>query len=109
MAIYQNYLSQLRADFTKIAKLEFLNPDGSVAYVLDNNALNKRSGAFLQSGTISCNKNNGKRRQATVTLTNLDNEYEFAVNHIWFGQQLRLSEGLILSDGTEYYIPQGVF
>ena len=38
MAIYQNYLSQLRADFTKIAKLEFLNPDGSVAYVLDNNA-----------------------------------------------------------------------
>ena len=43
MAIYQNYLSQLRADFTKIAKLEFLNPDGSVAYVLDNNALNKRS------------------------------------------------------------------
>lgn len=109
MAIYQNYLSQLRADFTKIAKLEFLNPDGSVAYVLDNNALNKRSGAFLQSGTISCNKNNGKRRQATVTLTNLDNEYEFAVNHIWFGQQLRLSEGLILPDGTEYYIPQGVF
>ena len=44
-----------------------------------------------------------------MTLTNLDNEYEFAVNHIWFGQQLRLSEGLILSDGTEYYIPQGVF
>lgn len=106
---YQQYLEMLRGDFTKIAKLEFLNPDGSVAYVLDNNALNSRSGAFIQSGTISCNKNNGKRRQATVTLINLDNEYEYAVNHIWFGQQLRLSEGLILSDGTEYYIPQGVF
>ena len=106
---YQQYLEMLRGDFTKIAKLEFLNPDGSVAYVLDNNALNSRSGAFIQSGTISCNKNNGKRRQATVTLVNLDNEYEYAVNHIWFGQQLRLSEGLILSDGTEYYIPQGVF
>lgn len=106
---YQQYLSQLRTDFTKIAKLEFLNPDGTVAYVLDNNASNKRSGAFIQNGTISCNKNNGKRRQASVTLTNLDNEYEYAVNHIWFGQQLRLSEGLILPDGTEYYIPQGVF
>jgi hypothetical protein len=106
---FQQYLSQLRTDFTKIAKLEFLNPDGTVAYVLDNNAQNERSGAFLQSGTISCNKQNGKRRQASVTLTNLDNEYEFAVNHIWFGQQIRLSEGLILQDGTEYYIPQGVF
>ena len=106
---YQQYLNQLKGDFTKIAKLEFLNRDGTVAYVLDNNALNTRSGAFLQSGTISCNKNNGKRRQATVTLVNLDNEYEYAVNHIWFGQQLRLSEGLILPDGTEYYIPQGVF
>lgn len=109
MAQFQEYLSQLRTDFTKIAKLEFLNPDGTVAYVLDNNALNRRSGAFLQSGTVSCNRNNGKRRQATVTLVNLDDEYEYAVNHIWFGQQIRLSEGLILPDGSEYYISQGVF
>jgi hypothetical protein len=106
---YQQYLTQLRAEFTKIARLEFLNSDGTVAYVLDNNATNRRSGAFLQSGTISCNKNNGKRRQASVTLVNLDDEYEYAVNHIWFGQQIRLSEGIILDDGTEYYIPQGVF
>ena len=109
MAQFQEYLSQLRTDFTKIAKLEFLNPDGTVAYVLDNNAMNRRSGAFLQSGTVSCNRNNGKRRQATVTLVNLDDEYEYAVNHIWFGQQIRLSEGLILPDGSEYYISQGVF
>lgn len=106
---YQQYLTQLREEFTKIARLEFLNYDGTVAYVLDNNATNRRSGAFLQSGTISCNKNNGKRRQATVTLVNLNDEYEYAVNHIWFGQQIRLSEGIILDDGTEYYIPQGVF
>lgn len=109
MSQYQQYLKQLREEFTKIAKLEFLNDDGTVAYVLDNNATNRRSGAFLQSGTISCNKNNGKRRQASVTLVNLDDEYEYAVNHIWFGQQIRLSEGIILDDGTEYYIPQGVF
>lgn len=106
---FEAYLSCLDGDFVKIAKLEFLNPDGTVAYSLDNNALNERSGAFIQRGSISCNRNNGPRRQATVTLDNLDNEYEFAVNHIWFGQQIRLSEGLILPDGTEYYIPQGVF
>ena len=107
--LYETYLASLDEDYIKIAKLEFLNPDGTVAFALDNNALNTRSGAFLQSGTISCNRNNGRRRQASVTLDNLDNEFEFAVNHIWFGQQIRLSEGLILPDGTEYYIPQGVF
>ena len=106
---YEEYLTAVSGDFIKLAKLEFLNPDGTVAYSLDNNAMNERSGAFLQSGSISCNRNNGPRRQATVTLDNLDNEFEFAVNHIWFGQQIRLSEGLILPDGTEYYIPQGVF
>lgn len=109
MTLFQQYLQALRGDFTKIAKLEFLNPDGNVAFSLDNNALNKRSGAFLQEGTISCNLNNGKRRQATVTLSNLDHAYDFSVEHIWFGQQIRLSEGLILPDGTEYYISQGVF
>ena len=107
--LFQDYLAALNRDFTKIAKLDFLNPDGTVAFSLDNNALNRRSGAFLQGGNISCNKNNGKRRQASVTLVNLDNEYEFAVSHIWFGQQIMLSEGLILPDGTEYYITQGVF
>ncbi len=106
---YQQYLAALRTNFTKIAKLEFLNPDGSTAFALDNNPHNKRSGAFLQSGTISCNLQNGRRRQATVTLANLDNAYDYAVNQVWFGQEIRLSEGLILPDGTEYYIPQGVF
>lgn len=106
---YEAYLAQLENDFTKIAKLEFLNPGGGVAFALDNNALNRRSGAFLQEGTITCNWNNGRRRQATVTLANLDGEYEYNVSHVWFGQEIRLSEGLILPDGTEYYIPQGVF
>ena len=39
----------------------------------------------------------------------MDGSFDYAVNNIWFGQQVRLSEGLILPDGTEYYIPQGVF
>lgn len=106
---FLSYLATLRTDFTKIAKLEFLNRDGSVAFALDNDPKNRRSGAFLQSGDISCNLNNGMRRQASVTLSNLDGEFEFAVNHVWYGTQLRLSEGLLLPDGTEYLIPQGVF
>ena len=63
----------------------------------------------MQSGTITCNLQNGKRRQATIQLANLDGEFDYAVNNLWFGQQVRLSEGLILPDGTDYYISQGVF
>lgn len=107
--IYREYLAALRGGFTKIAKLDFLNPDGGVAFSLDNNPLNRRSGAFLQGGSITCNLNNGRRRQATVTLANIDGDYEYAVNKIWFGQLIQLWEGLLLPDGREVYLPQGVF
>lgn len=106
---YLEYLNALRGDFTKIAKVDFLNRDGTIAFTMDNDPKNKRSGAFLQSGEISCNLQNGIRRQASITLSNLEGDYDFSVNKIWFGMQVRLSEGLILPDGTEYYIPQGVF
>ena len=109
MERYTEYLEALKTNFTKIAKLDFLNPDLSIAFTLDNNPKNKNSGAFLQNGTLSCNLQNGKRRQATVQLSNIDGDFDYSINHLWFGQQVKLSEGLILPDGTEYYIPQGVF
>lgn len=106
---YQNYLTALLGDFVKVARLDFLNPAGNVAFSLNNDPNNRRSKAFIQDGTISCNLQNGRRRQASITLDNLDSDYDFSVEHIWFGQQLRISEGLILPDGTEFYIPQGIF
>ena len=106
---WQAYLNTLKTEFVKLARLEFLNPDGSVAFALDNNAMNSRSGTFIQDGTITVNLQNGKRRCATVTLSNLDGAYDYNVNKLWFGQQVRLSEGLILPDGSDFYIPQGVF
>ena len=106
---YLQYLAALRGDFKKLARLEFLNPGGGVAFTLDNQPRGGKSKAFLQDGSISCNLQNGRRRQATVTLANASGDFEYAVNKIWFGQQIRLSEGLLLPDGTEYYIPQGVF
>jgi len=103
------YLQMLRGDYVKLAKLEFLNPGGTVAFTLDNNAKNRRSGAFLQEGNLSCRLQNGRRREMDVVLANLDREYSFAVNKIWFGQQIRYSEGLILPGGSEFYLPQGIF
>lgn len=106
---WNQYLAALRGEYTKIARLEFLQPDGSIAFSVDSNPRNRRSGAFLQSGSLTVNLQNGQRRTATVTLSNLDNAFEYNVNNIWFGQQVMLSEGLILPDGTDFYLPQGVF
>lgn len=103
------YLAALEGEFIKLARLDFLQPDGSLAFSIDNNPKNRRAGAFLQEGELTVNLQNGQRRQATVTLSNLDGAYDFNVNKVWFGQQIRLMEGLVLPDGTEYYLPQGVF
>lgn len=96
-----------------LTKLEFLNPDDTVAYALDGTY--KRgygypdSRAFIQNGTLNISLNNGQRRTASVRFENLDNAFDFAINKLWFGRRVRLSKGVTLSDGTEYYIPQGVF
>ena len=107
---WRAYLDTLKkGDYVKLARLEFLQPDGSVAFAMDNNPNNRRSGSFLQSGQLTVNLQNGQRRTATVTLANLDNEYEYNVNKVWFGQQVRLSEGVRLPNGQDFYLPQGVF
>jgi len=103
------YLSALEGPFIKLARLDFLQPDGSLAFSIDGDPRNRRAGAFLQEGELTVNIQNGQRRQASVTLSNLNGDYDFNVNKVWFGQQIRLMEGLILPDGTDYYIPQGVF
>lgn len=111
---YVLYLKALQAPFKKLAKLEFLQPDGSVAFALDNqyrrgydSAYNSR--AFLQGGTLNVSLQNGARRNASITLSNLDDAFDFSVNKIWYGTTVRLSMGMILPNGERFYIPQGVF
>lgn len=112
---YLEYLKAVARPFKKIAKLDFLQPDNSVAFSIGN--IEQTRGymtkfdtrAFIQSGSLNVSTNNGARRSATITLSNLDGAFEYAVNKIWFGQKLRLSMGLILPDNTEFYLPQGVF
>lgn len=107
---YEAYLSALKRPFQKLCRLRFLNPDGSTAFTLDNNTKNRRSKAFIQDGgSISVNLQNGQRRQASVTISNIDAEYDYNINKVWFGQQIAIDEGLVLPNGTERYFPQGVF
>ena len=105
----KDYLKSLRRPYVKLCRLRFLNPNGTTAFALDNNPMNKRSTTFIASGSVSANLQNGQRMSATVTLDNADLEYETAVNKVWFGQEVALDEGLILSNGTEYYRQTGVF
>ena len=104
-----DYEKQLRKPFTKLARLRFLQPDGSTAFAIDNNPRGRYAGAFLADGSISVNLNNGRRRSASVTLSNLNGVFDYSINKVWFGDEIALDEGLILSDGTDFYIQQGVF
>lgn len=105
----KDYLTSLRRPFIKLCRLRFLNPNGTTAFALDNNPRNKRSKTFIASGSVTANLQNGQRMSATVTLDNANLLYETAVNKIWFGQEVALDEGLVLTNGTEYYRQTGVF
>lgn len=108
-ATWRAYLQALRGEYIKRARLDFLQPDRSIAFSIDNNPRNRRAGAFIQEGDLSVNLQNGQRRQASITLSNLDDAYDYNVNNVWFGSQIRLMEGLMLPDGTDLLFPQGVF
>lgn len=111
---YQQYLNALTRPFQKLSKLEFLQPDNSVAFTLDNSykrGYNRMydSRAFIQTGSLSVALQNGQRRKASVTLSNADGAFDYSVNKIWHGRKIRLSMGLVLPDGSDFYFPQGVF
>ena len=107
---YLDYLKMLRKPFVKLCRLRFLQPDGSTAFMLDNRIKGAKAGAFISDGTITSNWQNGRRTSATITLNNVDGAFDYNFNSVWFGQEVALDEGLILSDGvTEFYIQQGIF
>lgn len=109
MTNYQTYLELLRKPFQKLVRLRFLNPDGSTSFTLDNDPLNARAGAFLSNGELHCNLQNGQRRTASVTLSNVDQRFDYNINSLWFGQEVALDEGMILPNGQEIYFQQGIF
>lgn len=105
----QDYMRMLRTPFIKLCRLRFLNPNGTTAFALDNNPRNRRSKAFIAEGNVTANLQNGQRMSATVTLANADENFSFMFSKIWFGQQIALDEGLVLSNGEEYYRQTGIF
>lgn len=109
MVDYNLYVKSLRQPFQKLCRLRFLNPDGSTAFVLDNAENVRRNKCFIADGSLSVNMQNGQRRTLSVKFDNVDGEFDYNINHIWFGSEVALDEGLVLLDGTEYYMQQGIF
>lgn len=100
--------------YKRLTQVEFLNNDGNVAFTLGSSSnsgygIRYNGNALIQSGSLSASRQNGQRRKASLTISNIDNEFEYNVNNIWFGAQIRISLGVVLPDGSAYYIPQGVF
>ena len=113
MDLYQAYLQVLLKPFIKLCRLRFLNPDGSLAFAVGSGetllAQQHDMRTFISDGNLSVNFQNGQRRTATVTLSDIDDEFEYRVNNLWFGTEIALDEGLILPSGQEYYLQQGIF
>ena len=109
MATFQEYLETIKNPFIKKCRLRFLQPDGSTAFAIDDNYLQKRNKTFIAEGSLNVNLQNGQRRTATLTLDNVNSEYDYAYNKLWFGQEIAIDEGVLLPTGEDYYIPQGVF
>ena len=101
---WQMYLNALKGNFKKLARIDFLQPDGTVAFSIDNKETGRRNRTFIQDGSLTVNLQNGKRRVASIKLSNAGHDYDYSVNKLWFGQQIRLMEGLELPDGEEFYL-----
>lgn len=109
MATFAEYLKALENPFIKTCRLRFLQPDGSTAFALDDNPKQVRNKTFIANGNLTVNLQNGQRRTASISLDNVNGDYDYAYNKLWFGQEIALDEGIVLPSGEIYYIQQGVF
>lgn len=82
-------------------KLEWLNPDDTIAYEITTDLYNT-------NGTLNVTNQSGCRRTFNLQIHNVDGKYDIDVNKVWLGQKVKLYLGLYI-DGTPYLIQQGVF
>lgn len=102
MISFNDYVKALKlGTIYPIASLEFLDPYGLPLFVVRED--------FIVDGQMTVQKQNGVRRSASITLSNLDHVHDFNPNKIWIGQQVRIRAGIRLPNGEDYFLPQGVF
>ena len=98
---YNSYINSLRYGGIMAIRLQWLNPDGSVAFDITDD--------MISQGTLNVSYSFGSRRSATVTMDNWANLYDVHVDKIWFGQQVKLWLGMYDEYGVPHLVPNGVF
>ena len=99
---FQRYLKVVSGNNRQAIKVEWLNPDESVAFEFTN-------ALYDINVDLSVNYQNGSRRTCTLTLNNKNNKFPIDFNNIWLGQKFKLYMGVYIDKETPYYFPQGVF
>ncbi len=99
---FDDYLKALKEPvLTPCIKMEWLNPDGTVSHEITQDLYNT-------TGTLNINYQAGCRRTFNIQIHNADSRYDIILDKVWFGQQVKLSLGLMVKD-EPYLLPQGVF
>lgn len=99
---FQDYLTALKEPVLyPCIKMEWLNADGTVAHEVTQDLYNT-------SGTLNITYQAGARRTFNIQIHNEDHKYDVIIDKVWFGQQIRLSLGLIINNEM-FFLPQGVY
>lgn len=100
MANFQDYINVINSGIIRPRiKIEWLRVDETVESIFTSDILD---------GSLTINRNNGVRRAIDFTVKNVP-ELLPSIYGIWINKKIRLSLGVVCADGTDYFLPQGVF
>jgi len=103
MSSFQDYLLAIDSGkYKRKIRINLLRDDESIreeiTYLLENSI-----------GNLNCQRNNGVRRTCDFEIINLDNKYIPNIENFYIHQKFSLELGLELPDGTDFFLPQGIF
>lgn len=102
MATFSDFLTKLRSrTATRIFKIERLDANENVVSELTNKVI---------SGDLNFTDDLGNRKTGNILFDNNDGEFlPSPTSDIWISNKFKISTGLVMDDGTNYFISRGVF
>lgn len=85
-----------------MSKIEFLYPDGTVAYEITDDVIQNGS-------SINVTNQSGVRRTATISVDNWKGIYDSNKNRFFFNQLVKISTGAVYQNGDIEWYSQGVY
>lgn len=100
MGSFNDYINVIKSGIIKPRiQIEWLRVDETTESIITSDILD---------GSLSVNRNNGIRRTMDFTIRNTS-ELLPNIYGIWINKKVKLSLGVVCPDGTDFFIPQGVF